>query len=51
MNNEIIELNVDQVETVSGGYDDGNWCGTRIPGRIPVPHVGDPVIIIVQTHY
>ena len=36
-NELMLELNAEQIETVAGGYDDGDWCGTGRHPRIPTP--------------
>jgi hypothetical protein len=31
-----------ELAEVSGGYDEGNWCGTPVPHQ-PLPHIADAV--------
>jgi len=46
MQNEIRDLQNEEIQTVAGGYDDFNWCGT-LPHFPPRPPVFNPGTIIV----
>jgi hypothetical protein len=36
-------LSIEELNRVAGGYyDDWDWCGTRVPGKLPIPGPGDP---------